>query len=486
MTEGQRSVIRKRMPRQVDTCFLWRVLRESLGLMCLFAVVAAGLLGVYRYISADPCYTVEMKFLVNTVSTKRDPDTGAYCTVTNYGDVSGASNLARNTCTLLREDYALDRIHSILISRDERYQAYKDTAIRDLMTVSADSQILTVTVASTERSVALDVARAVEETVPAVVAHYFSIEHVVGAESVGGEAKALANLGEEPDGIEILYRGRRVPLFAFLGFLLGAAIAYLFGFVRAYYDRTVYSAEDLKAFFDLPILGRIPVWSGRRRRRPRKGSNLRHPGCLLTPQTSIGIKTAYELLRTNLDYRTDGACAVYGFASDRVGAGASVTAANTAISFARMNKRVLLIDADLRCPTLQTLFRRDPAGGGLSDLLAGVCPPENVPLRSGVSDRLHLMTCGRIPSNPAELLASERFGELIASARARYDVVLVDLPPLGEVNDAAIPSRHLSGYVLVARAGCSDLDRLKTACETLEGLSSSLVGWVLCDADQRH
>jgi capsular exopolysaccharide synthesis family protein len=158
--------------------------------------------------------------------------------------------------------------------------------------------------------------------------------------------------------------------------------------------------------------------------------------------------------------------------------------ANTAISFAQMGKKVLLIDGDLRCPVQHRVFNLDPKVAGLSELLAGVKKDISEVVRpSGVAEGLDVVTSGRIPPNPAELLASAQMVKFIEDVKEKYDVVFIDLPPICEVTDAGVISDLVTGYAFVIRAAYSDRNLIAIAVETMEGLGSSIVGFILNDVD---
>jgi hypothetical protein len=117
-------------------------------------------------------------------------------------------------------------------------------------------------------------------------------------------------------------------------------------------------------------------------------------------------------------YTTKGEkCAVYGITSAYVSAGKSLIIANMAISYAQMNKKVLLVDGDLRCPVLHKIFKLDNKVYGFSDLLAGICTYDEIYRRNGGYENLNIISSGKIPPNPAELLASPNMKEFIAAMK---------------------------------------------------------------------
>jgi capsular exopolysaccharide synthesis family protein len=208
-----------------------------------------------------------------------------------------------------------------------------------------------------------------------------------------------------------------------------------------------------------------------------------HADRLIHKDTSSRVLEAYRMTRTNLMYtgKNDGG-RVIGFTSASPHDGKSLTCANLAISFAMSGKRVLLIDCDMHRPT-QNISFSPKAQTGLSEYLTDiVSKPEIVDTEY---ENLSLLTAGRCPPNPAELLYSERFSQLIANAKTEYDCVFLDLPPLNVISDAAIVSSHLDGYVFIVRAGKSDRRLVQSAIYSIEHVGGKVIGFVLNDTD-RH
>jgi capsular exopolysaccharide synthesis family protein len=154
-----------------------------------------------------------------------------------------------------------------------------------------------------------------------------------------------------------------------------------------------------------------------------------------------------------------------------------------AISYAQMNKKVLLVDGDLRCPVLHKIFSLDNKVHGLSDVLAGICTYDEIYRRNGGYENLNIITSGKIPPNPAELLASTNMKEFISTVKEEYDVVLIDLPPICEVSDAGIVSDLVTGFTFVVRSGYSDRRMISHAVESMEGFGATLSGFILNDID---
>ena len=209
-----------------------------------------------------------------------------------------------------------------------------------------------------------------------------------------------------------------------------------------------------------------------------------YTGKRLTEQTPFAVQEAFRAMRANISYATAGAGKhIFGMTSAHAGEGKSIVVANLAISFAMLEKKVLLIDADMRCPVQQEIFGAEvaPEQKGLTEYLAGLSNDVNectVQVQGGLS----LIPCGKIPPNPAELLASARMQELLASLADSFDYIFVDLPPICEVSDAAMISASLNGYFLVTRAGHCEARELARAEEALRGAGARLCGVILNDA----
>ena len=212
--------------------------------------------------------------------------------------------------------------------------------------------------------------------------------------------------------------------------------------------------------------------------------NVNHGRHLITEKSALRTLEAYRMARTNLFYSgsTADKGTVFGVTSAAPGDGKSLTSANLAISFAMSGKRVLLIDCDMRKPTQKMAFAVS-SENGLSEFLAGVTDePEFVPTSY---ENLSLLTSGRCPPNPAELLYSPRFAELMEKVRALYDFVFIDLPPVGIISDATIVASQISAYILVVRMKQSDYRAVQLAAENIEKVGSKVAGILINGTEEK-
>lgn len=190
------------------------------------------------------------------------------------------------------------------------------------------------------------------------------------------------------------------------------------------------------------------------------------------------ISEQYRTIRTNIQFSSfEKETKTIMVTSPGPSEGKSTTAANLAIVFAQQGKKVLLVDADLRKPAVHYMFNIVNSIG-LTNVLANRMELSNVIFTTG--DRyLHLLTSGPIPPNPSELLASNTMEELMKEMQERYDVVIIDTPPLLTVSDAQIVANICEGSILVLSSGKTEIEHSIKAKELLSSANSSLLGVVL-------
>ncbi|GGD01237.1 MULTISPECIES: CpsD/CapB family tyrosine-protein kinase [Enterococcus] len=193
---------------------------------------------------------------------------------------------------------------------------------------------------------------------------------------------------------------------------------------------------------------------------------------------SSPISEQYRTIRTNIQYAMiDRDLKTLVVTSSGPSEGKSTTSANLAIVFANSGKRVLLVDADMRKPTVAKTFSLDNVRG-LSTLLGSREVVLHQVVQSSGIDNLFLMTSGPKPPNPSELLDSRRMEELIQDLKQQYDLVIFDMPPVVAVTDAQIVSSKSDGTILVVRENVSKRDSLLKAKNLLELVDANILGVV--------
>ena len=221
----------------------------------------------------------------------------------------------------------------------------------------------------------------------------------------------------------------------------------------------------------------------RKRKQSRQTNKMRHVIAKLNPKSPITEQ--YRTIRTNLQFAAiDDDLRSMIVTSSGPGEGKSVTTANLAVVYAQQGKKVLLVDADLRKPTVHYTFRLDNLRG-LSNILVGEKTLEETANETDV-DNLDVISCGPIPPNPSELLASQKMKQFLSEALLTYDIVIFDTPPVLAVTDAQIMANIVDGSLLVIRSKMTEYEAAIKAKEALEPAQAKLLGTVLNDREKKQ
>ena len=247
-------------------------------------------------------------------------------------------------------------------------------------------------------------------------------------------------------------------------------------------DRSFRSPEDVCRQLGVPIVGHIPVIPIHRRSHAKKKGEAAesplHPVICTYHQPRGRQSEAYRAVRTSLYFGTQGEThKVIQITSPNPGDGKTTLAANLAVSIADSGKRVLLVDADFRRPKIHKYFGLDNAAG-VSSVVAGETEIVDAILPTTV-ENLSAMPCGPRPRNPADLLTSPRFKEMIDLVRDKYDFVIVDTPPLLAVTDPSVVAPRVDGVLMVLRLTKHARDAAMRANEVLNALGVHTLGVVV-------
>ena len=238
--------------------------------------------------------------------------------------------------------------------------------------------------------------------------------------------------------------------------------------------RTPEMVEDL----GITVLGVIPSVPTDKEHEP--GKDRPTTADLVADERPMSIASeCIRTVRTNLTFMSIGSAKskVFAISSSHPREGKTMVACNLAASMAQSGKRVLLVDTDLRRARIHKSFGLDRAVG-VSTFVVGDVEFDALPQRSHVQN-LDIVTAGPAPPNPAELLHSPRFAELVECARRKYDVVIFDSPPLGAVTDAAILAPQVDGVLLVVKAMVTTRDALQSSLRQLNDVGARVLGGVV-------
>jgi capsular exopolysaccharide synthesis family protein len=259
-------------------------------------------------------------------------------------------------------------------------------------------------------------------------------------------------------------------------FVLAVSAGALFGIVLAFFieymDNKIKTPDDIRADLGVTCLGLIPKVK-------EKSADGRPP--LLNNGVPANFSEAFRSLRTNVLFSTPQGANVLAFTSTAPGEGKTLVATNFAASLALAGQRVLLIDADMRRPRVHEVYgiTQQP---GLSDMLIGQAATAQA-CRKADLQNLWLLPAGQLPPNPAELLSSKKFQELLGVVRDTFDWVVIDSPPVMAVTDASLLAHLASGVLFVTAADLTDRPAAVKAMEQLAAARANLLGAVLNRAD---
>lgn len=199
---------------------------------------------------------------------------------------------------------------------------------------------------------------------------------------------------------------------------------------------------------------------------------------MLDRELSFQATEAFKTLRTNLMFSlSTKQSKCFAVTSSMMHEGKSTMTANLAITFAQMQAKVLLIDADLRKPVQHKLFNLQNKEG-ISTLLSGFNSFKEV-VNEDIIPGLDVITCGPIPPNPSEMLGSENMHKLITELSSYYDYIIIDTPPVNVVTDALTLTNIVGGLVLVAMSEVSTYDAFQEAVEAINLAHGSILGTVI-------
>ncbi|WP_176921509.1 polysaccharide biosynthesis tyrosine autokinase [Pseudonocardia oroxyli] len=329
--------------------------------------------------------------------------------------------------------------------------------------ISASSQPDSVLIDLSVTDAAPDRAAQIADSAAAsLVALVDQLERPIAADAVPAVALRIVQPAEVPSNPSSPSLLDILTLAALTG-LIGGIVAAL---IRNSLDQSIKSVDDLRAVTDLPCLGVTPYNAG----------NSQRP-LIVHDDPQAPAAEAIKQLRTNLQFvNVDHRIQIVAITSALPGEGKSTTAVNLAIALAATGRRVALIEADLRRPTMAKLLGL-PSTVGLTTVLAARTSLGSA-IQTGIGG-VDVLASGQLPPNPSELLASQQFENILADLRQRYDHIILDCAPLLPVSDAAAASTHADGVLMICRFKSTSRQQVASACESVRAVNAHIIGTVL-------
>lgn len=427
----------------------WRIL--------LCGVLAAGAAFLYTNYCVTPLYRASVTIYVNNTRS------GAYVDHVSGSNLSASKQLVSTYLHILQSDAVLEKV----AERAELECTPAD--IRERMSAAQvdDTELFEVHIVHADPEMAARIANAIAMEALEEIGKF-----VEGSSAKIVDHAAVPEQYDTPD-------YKKNVLF---GGLVGCAAALAAAALRYLMDTRIKDEEELAQLLDVPVLGQIPVFgqSGKTSSHETEGAE-----DLCLPQCDLAAQEAYKMLRTKVMHALAGENGgkVVMVTSALRGEGKSVTAVNLALSCAQADRRVLLIDCDLRYSKLAHLLSLE-APVGLSGLIRH---PEEAERAIIHAERLGLdvILAGDVPTNPSELLGSAGMGRLLEMGRRKYDYIILDTPPVNLVTDGAVLASNSDGVLFVVRANQSECKEVLRGVEQLEYVEAKIQGIVLNGVVQR-
>lgn len=424
-------------------------LKKYVVAMAIIAILAVGGTYIYDTQIKTPMYSTYTKVLL----AQENKETNSSATL---NDVNVNQKLAATYSEFVKSRLVLQQVI------DDLHLDYKADELAKHITVTniEDTQVLKITVtdASAEN------AQKIADKTTAVFAK--EITELTGIDNV--KPYEVAQLPENPSN-DTLKRD-----------LVIAAIIAVFGvlaiaFVIFYFDDTIKNSEDLEKKIGLPIAGKIIKSDVKTNQRHRNSTDE-----LMTEKyPKSAVSESIKALRTNLQFSSvDNGFKTVLITSSLASEGKSFVSSNLAVSFAQNNKKVLIVDCDLRKGRLHKIFQV-PNTLGLSHLLTDDVSKFSKYIQKTSIQGLSIMTRGAYPPNPSELLSSKKNRSLIEKLKGKFDIIIFDGAPCNGVTDSVIMSTLVDEVLIVTKDANTPKSTLESTKEALQKVGAPIAGVVL-------
>lgn len=435
------------MTMKIDLVRLLQYVLKRIWLPILCAMIGFGAMYYRSEYNAVDTYTASSTLYVSN----GNPNAVNY-QYTTISDINTSVMLVDTYAVVIRSNKVMDAVAERL-GQDIMPEYIASTLS---MSSVGETGVMRVSCTTPDPQLSMDICNAVVSIAPA------EIVRVVNAGSA--EVIDYAELPLAPNRRNTLKNG-------VIGFLAGGVLGAGILLILFLMNRKLADAKDWTDNYTLPVLSTIP-------KQPQKEIKAEY---LLNDHYSSNILAAYGKLRMNLFFAMHGEMKTILISSAVPAESKSTLSANLAISFALDGKKVLLIDGDMRKQTQNELFQLDLSRGGLSDLLVKATDKPGQ-IWEEVRPNLDVLLAGTVPPNPSEMLNSGEMRAFLREMEEKYDLILIDTPPMNIVSDALVLADTGVGMLLVVRCGYSDHREIKKALEAAEFSKINMLGVAVTNA----
>ncbi len=420
-------------------------LRHYVFAFILVTAIAVGGVATYDIVFKQPVYQAKTTVVI------AKSDAAADGSAASLNDINASQKLATTYSEIAKSELVLNQVIDKLGLRSTVKELSKNLTIKPV----DDTAILSIAVKDPNAKLSAMIANEIAEVFAKEVTEIYKVENVTQL--------SVAVAPETPANNTLT---RDLILAAAIVIVAITAIAFL----RFYLDDTVKDSDDVEKTIGMPITGRILKGDIKAKRAGNELITERAPKAIV----SENIKS----LRTNLQFTAiDEDLRTILVTSTNASEGKSFVSANLAVSFAQADKKVLLVDCDLRKGRLHKIFGI-PNTSGLSNLLTGDVRSFGKYIRRTKTPNLDLITCGTYPPNPSELLASKKNKRLMKVLGEFYDIVIFDGAPVGGLADSVILSSLVDETLIVVRDGNTTKSDLLAVKDSLDKVGAKVAGVV--------
>lgn len=402
----------------------------------------------------------------------------------NQNNISNSKQLVNTYMEVLKDDAVMNAVGDMLVKQ------YKDDSLKECFNINAEGKInpasirecLTIS-SVTDTSAVKAVATTKDAELSAMICNSLTqvapkyVEEAVGVGSINTIDKA--KVYKTPVAPNIMKNTA-------LGMAAAFIIAVMVIFVIDYFDNTIKESDAIGKKYNKAIIGEIQQFGEEKKRKNKRNKHRIEERSLLTDENiPFNVVESYKTIRTNILFTVaESDKKVIAVSSPNPGEGKSTSAANLAIALAQTGSAVLLIDADMRKPVQNKMFKVKN-DEGLSTLIIKKSSMEKS-VKSNVIDNLDLLPSGPLPPNPSELLASNSFKELLEQFSRKYDYVVIDTPPINVVSDAMVMKDSTSGILLVVRYAMTTYEELSSCMKQIDFAQANMLGFIMNDVHHNH
>lgn len=467
---------------EIDLKRLVMAVIRRLWIVILASVMSASAVLVFTYYMITPQYNASAMFYVNNSTVSL----GQTAVSITSGDLTAAKSLVDSYIVILKTRSSLVDVI------DYAGVNYSYSEVKGMISAAAvnSTEIFEVVVTCPDPEDAEKIANAIAHILPNKIS-----DIIEGTSAKVVEKAVKPSSPSSPSYVKN----------ALSGFVVGLLVSVCIIVLKEIFDVTIRSDDDIAQVCSVPILASVPdmyiesrgkyYYSGyskqQKKKKPAKSSPIKAESNFVGKNLSFAAAEANKMLRTKLlfSFADDSACHVLGVSSAIVNEGKSLSSVNLAYSLAQLNKKVLLIDCDLRRPSVHKKLKFKK-GVGFTEYLTGQVELGSVIQTSVDSDSslaFDVIPCGETPPNPMELLSSEKMKNVLTALRKSYDYIVVDLPPIGEVSDALALAKLVDGMLLVVRQNYCTRTALSQAVKQFEFVESKILGIIFnCTSEKEY